>query len=118
MIKILAIALALALAVACASPPVQRSAESFIVIGTVVNQAANSITVSIRAEPPATKEHNKTVAEQAISRYRDQYRSVIINSYVGGDSPSELPFATSIFENGATTHQFNPRATTQKIPTH
>ncbi|HWP43086.1 MAG TPA: hypothetical protein VNO14_07630 [Blastocatellia bacterium] len=119
-IECLVIGIGLALVTACGDAPktLEGSSDQFVVIGSVVNQAANSISVSIRVSPPATREHVKAVAEQAISRYRDQYRNVTIRSFIAGSSPSELPFATSILENGVVTHQFNPNAATRKIPTH
>lgn len=120
MIKYAAIALALAAATACsnAPAPVQRSAEPFTVLGVSVDQAANSIIVNIKVDPPATEAHVKSVAEKAISGYSDQYKTVTVKSYIAGSAANELPYATSILENGAVTHQFTPGAATRKIPTH
>ncbi|HKY06348.1 MAG TPA: hypothetical protein VJQ56_15740 [Blastocatellia bacterium] len=120
MIKYAVIALVLSAAVACsnAQAPVEKQGEPYIVLASSIDQSAGSITVSIRVDPPANEQRIKSVAEQAISRYSDQYRTVTIKSYGAGSSPSELPFATSILENGTITHQITPRAATQKIPTH
>lgn len=120
MIKYVVIAVAVVAVAACtrAPAPVQSTAETFTVLGSVVDQARSSITVSIRVDPPATEQHLKSVAEKAISQYRDQYKTVTIKSYLAGSSPNELPNATSILDNGAITHQITPGAATRKIPTH
>lgn len=120
MIKYSVAAIVLTAVAACTSAPapVQKTSEPFTVIGSSIDQARSSITVSIRIDPPATEQHVKSIAEQAISGYRDQYKTVTIKSYFAGSNPSELPYATSIFENGAVSHQMTPGAATQKIPTH
>ncbi|HSF24840.1 MAG TPA: hypothetical protein VLE20_11500 [Blastocatellia bacterium] len=120
MIKYAVIVLVLLAAAACsnAPAPVEKQGDPYVVIASSIDQTAGSIVVSIRVDPPANEQRIKSIAEQAISRYKDQYRSVTIKSYGPGSSPSELPFATSIFENGTITHQITPKAATQKIPTH
>ncbi len=122
--NLLLIALAFAIALlseACANhsaEPLPDPAQSYTVLSSVADSSTSSIAVKIRIFEPLTQERVKAVAEAALARYKDQFQTILIESYVRAGQPNELPYAISNFENGQLVHRFNPQATPQKIPTH
>ena len=121
MIKACIGAFALLSLVACGSDSpkeLRRHAEPYIVNSALADPANHSVTISITVDPPATEADVKTAAEMAIAKYRNEYTSITIKSYLRSSDPSGLPYATSMFADGVITHFITPQAASQKIPTH
>lgn len=121
MIRPTLIALALLLSAACgggAPPPTRAGLESFKVISEQADPATESLDVSILIQGAAAEASVKSAAESVIKSYENQYRTIVIKSYVGSASPNDLPYGVSRLERGQITHSFHPEAATKKIPTH
>lgn len=107
-------------AVACGGNPPQMSSasQSYSIIAEKPDLATSGIVVDIQLNGQPSQNEVKTIAESLIASRKDQYKNVVVRSFVEGAAQGRVPYAFSRIENGAITHQFNPQSETQKIPTH
>lgn len=98
--------------------PTRSNAQPFSVISEQADPAASSLTLLIKVSGPATQPNVKSIVESIIANRKDEYRHILVTSYVEGTAASDAPFAISRLEDGAVTHRFNSIAENQKIPTH
>jgi hypothetical protein len=120
MFKLLIIALVLSLLVACGgNAPKQKPkpSEPYVILSSLVDPVTNSYKLMIKVDPPITEENVKKAAELAIEKNKGQFQTVTVNSYTTHNMNSP-PYAVSRYDSSGVTHQFNPAAAPQKIPTH
>jgi hypothetical protein len=94
-----------------------RPAEPFIILTSGVDPAANRLMISIRVDPPITEANVRQAAELVIEKNKPSYKSITVKSFATSDA-SGFPYATSFYDGQMVTHQFNPQAAPQKIPSH
>jgi hypothetical protein len=91
--------------------------DPYIIISSMADPATKSYRMMIRVDPPITEENVKKAAEKAIEKFKGQFEVLTVNSYTSSDT-NTIPIAISRYDNGGITHQFNPQAAPQKIPSH
>ena len=108
----------LMLVAACdrAPAPSPAASQPFTVLSEQVDAAGNLI-ISIQLNQPV-ESMAQTIAESVIAGQRDNYRTVVVRSYLAGTTAGDTPYAVSTLENGAVSHKFNRHTASQKIPTH
>ena len=114
-------ALVLSVFLACGGgppKPIGKKLEPYIINSSLVDPARNEITLIISVNAQSTEDNVKTVAEMVISTKKAEFQNITVKTYLLGSDQSGVPFATSMFADGAITHFFNPLPATQKIPTH
>ena len=115
--KVLPLVLLLSTFIACTSDaPKQKSqpSEPFIVVGSAVDPATNSLIISIRPDPPFTEDAAKRAPEIVIEQNKARFKNITVKSF----ATSSLPYVTSVFDGNKVTHQMNAQAAPQKIPSH
>jgi hypothetical protein len=118
MTKLVVLILAISIFGACQQSATPAPSEPFIILDSLTDQGANSVVISIRINSPANQEAVKQAAETVIDQHKSQYQTITVRSYLPGAEPSGAPYALSIYKGREVTHRFDPRAATQKIPTH
>jgi hypothetical protein len=121
MIKIAVIFLAMIMLTACGSKaiaPANEAGDAFTILSSSPDQAAGGITINIRIDGPLSQETARAAAETVIARNRNNYRNITVKSFAPGSKETDLPYTTSILQNGSINHKANPMAAPQKIPTH
>lgn len=98
--------------------PLTDTSDAFTIISSTPEQATKSITINIRIEGPLSQDSARNAAETIIARHRDSYRNITVRSFAQGSRETDLPYATSVLQNGVINHKFNPMVAPQKIPTH
>jgi len=98
--------------------PVTETADSFTVLSESPDPATKSITVNIRIDGPLSEASAKAAAETTIARYRNSYSNVTVRSFLQSSRETDLPYSTSVLQNGMISHKINPMVAPQKIPTH
>ena len=104
---------------ACNAPVSKpKPSEPYVITSSFVDQATNSLTVSIALDPPITEENAKAAGEAVINKNRNQFKSVVVKSYTSPQQQSLYPYCVSMFSDGAISHQINKQLEPQKIPSH
>jgi hypothetical protein len=120
MLKRLSILILLSLFAACGgNAPQQRQKpiDPYIIISSMADPTTNSYRMMIRVDPPITEENVKKAAEKAIEKFKGQFAAVTVQSYTTSDT-NTVPYAVSRYDGSGVSHQFNPQAAPQKIPSH
>jgi hypothetical protein len=112
--------LVLSLIVACGGTPPQMRVASppHSIISEQPDPATAGVVVDIKVAGQPSQSDVKSIAESLIASRRSEYKMIVIRSFVDSATQGRMPYALSRLENGAITHQFNPQAEMQKIPTH
>jgi hypothetical protein len=121
MIRIAAVALILSVFLACGGGGPKRigkGSDLYVINATLVDPARSTVTFSISVHSQSSQGDVKDIVDQVVARYKTEYPNMTIKTYLLGSDQSELPFATSIYADGAVTHFFNTQPASQKIPTH
>lgn len=112
--------IALLIFVSACNAPVSKPkpSEPYVITSSVVDQANNSLTVSIVLDPPITEENAKSAGEAVINKNRNQFKSVTVKSYASSLQQNLYPYCTSTLSEGTISHQVNKQLEPQKIPSH
>lgn len=109
----------LLLSFACNAPVSKpKPSEPYVITSSFVDQANNSLTVSIVLDPPITEENAKAAGEAVINKNRNQFKSVVVKSYASTLQQNLYPYCISMLSDGTISHQINKQLEPQKIPSH
>jgi hypothetical protein len=120
MVKPTLLALTFVLLIACGGTPPREKpnpTEPYVIISSLVNPATNELSITIKVDPPYSEEKVKGAAEMVIEKNRSAYKAITVKSFLTADA-SGIPYAVSRFDGQGVTHQINPQAAPQKIPSH
>jgi hypothetical protein len=120
MVKLILITLVFALLNGCGGEAPKRKAkplEPYVVLFTAADSATSQLTVAIQVDPPITEEAVKKAAGMVIENNKASYKNIVVKSFTSSNA-SGIPYGTTYFDGQNMTHQFNPQAAPQKIPSH
>lgn len=104
--------------------PTGADAPAFSIISEHADPASSSTNVIIKFPKSTLPQQVKAAAESLIASRRNEYRQVMVKSFLEGSNPNGAPFAISKIENGAVDTVFNSAPGDQspgrsvRIPTH
>lgn len=120
MIRVVTAGLVLSVFLACGGDGPKRSnqpSESYVIKSVIADPSRRSIIIDISIDPQSSESDVKAAAEALIAQHKAEYSSILVRSHLTADT-SGLPYGTSSFESGVTTHSFSPKAAREKIGTH